>query len=56
MKKRKNPGACPDKNLGGCYPIFFVGHALKNLRWHPQNHFTGCRLNGCMSYFNLKTL
>ena len=20
-------------------------HALKNLRWHPQNDFSGCRLN-----------
>ena len=38
-------GACPEKDLGGCYPIFFQVHALENLRWHPQNHFSGCRLN-----------
>ena len=37
--------ACPEKNLGGCYPIFFQVHALENLRWHPQYHFLGCRLN-----------
>ena len=45
--KRKKSGACPEKNLGGCYPIFFQVHALKNLRCHPQNHFSGCRSNGC---------
>ena len=39
----------PSKNLVGWYPIFFQVHALKNLRWHPQNHFSGCRLNGMLS-------
>ena len=28
---------------------FFQVQALKNLRRHPQNHFSGCRLKG---YFN----
>ena len=32
------------ENLGGSYPIFFQVHALENMRWHPQNHFSGCRL------------
>ena len=39
-------GACPEKkNMCGCYPIFYQLHALENLRWHPRNHFSGCRLN-----------
>ena len=24
--------------------IFFKVHAQENLRWHSQNHFSGCRL------------
>ena len=42
-------GACPEKNLGGSYPIFFQVHALKNLWWPPQNHFSGCRLKECVT-------
>ena len=45
--------ACPEKSLSGCYPILFQVYALENLRWHPQNHFSGCRLNGLMSKNNL---
>jgi hypothetical protein len=32
------------KKSGWLLPYIFQVHALKNLRWYPQNHFSGCRL------------
>lgn len=33
-----------ENNLVGYYSIFFQDDALEKLRWHPQNHYSGCRL------------
>ena len=44
------------KNLGGCYPIFFQLRALENLRWHPQNYFSGCRSKGLVESKNILAL
>ena len=42
----KMSGDHPEKNLGRCYPVKISDSTLKNLRWHPENHFEGSRLNG----------
>ena len=39
----------PGKIQGWCYLLLFSNLNPKNLRWHSQNHFSGCRLKGWVS-------